>query len=114
MRKVMVPVDMQSEQKELLGIISKRQLIYLIVGGIILYWYLPFVFSLFGTNWIVAVIAAIVSALPTLTVTLLLAFYRIEKYHMYIDRLILTKLQYKSQLGNWRKGTQNIIDTEEL
>lgn len=33
MRKVTVPVDMTSEQKTLLGVLSKRQLIYLLGGG---------------------------------------------------------------------------------
>ncbi|PEX03227.1 PrgI family protein, partial [Bacillus cereus] len=37
MRKVTVPVDMTSEQKTLLGVLSKRQLIYLLGGGASLY-----------------------------------------------------------------------------
>lgn len=104
MRKETVPVDMSSEQKSILGIISKRQLIYFIIGGAIIYWYIPFVFNLIP-NILVSIIACIVAALPTAAVTFFLAFYRIEKYHMYLDRYFLIKVQYRTQIGNWRKGS---------
>ncbi|PFA37987.1 PrgI family protein, partial [Bacillus cereus] len=48
MRKVTVPVDMTSEQKTLLGVLSKRQLIYLLGGGASLYLYVPFLWRLFA------------------------------------------------------------------
>lgn len=37
MRTVEVPVDMSSEQKEILGIVTTRQLLYIAVGGVPLY-----------------------------------------------------------------------------
>ena len=46
MRKVEVPVDISSEQKSILGVISTRQLIYLLVGGLIIYSIIPLAWSL--------------------------------------------------------------------
>lgn len=113
MRKEVVPIDMASEQKELMGLVSKRQVLYLLLGGYAIYSYAPKVFPLAG-NWMVGVILTIVSILPTAVVIGLLAFYKIEKHHMYLDRYLLTKLQYKHQLGNWSKYKKNLIEKDEM
>ncbi|NRD81034.1 PrgI family protein [Bacillus sp. BRMEA1] len=102
MSKVTVPIDMASEQKTILGILSKRQLIYLVAGGGLIYWYVPFIFALIP-NPVVGVIASVIGAAPVAAVVLILGFLRKEKFHMDYDKYLLTKLQYKTQLGNWRK-----------
>ena len=50
MRTVEVPVDMSSEQKEILGIVTKRQLLYIAVGGVPLYAYIPFTYKFLTVN----------------------------------------------------------------
>jgi hypothetical protein len=45
---------------------------------------------------------------------LLFGFYRLEKYHMYLDKYLLIKLQYKTQLGNWSKKSRNLIEKDDL
>ncbi|MCM3443611.1 MULTISPECIES: PrgI family protein [Metabacillus] len=102
MRKVKVPVDMASEQKVILGILSKRQMIYIAVGGGIAYWYVPIVFNLFP-NVFMGSIASLISALPLAVIVFVLGFTRKEKYHLNFDRYLYIKLQYRSQQGNWRK-----------
>jgi hypothetical protein len=113
MRKEVVPVDMSSEQKEIFGVVSKRQLIYLILGGSAIYSYVPKLFPLIG-NWMAAIIICIVSTLPVVAAVLLFGFYRLEKYHMYLDKYLLIKLQYKTQLGNWSKKSRNLIEKDDL
>lgn len=113
MRKIVVPVDMQSEQKELFGVLSKRQLLYLIGGGGLIYWYVPFVFNLFS-NWVAGATTSIITVFPTALLVYLVAFRRLDKYHMYLDRYILIRLQYRSQLGIWRKGNNQTYNREDL
>lgn len=103
MARHIVPVDMSSEQKAILGIISKRQLIYLIVGGGLIYSYVPVIFNTTG-NIILGGILSLISALPTAILTIVFAFYRKNKYHMFFDQYLLVKIGYKNQIGNWRKG----------
>lgn len=104
MRNVKVPIDMSSEQKEILGILSKRQLVYLVVGGIILYSYVPMVYKvLSGAGWIVAGLSAITSAMPMLAVVFILGFLK-GKNDMHMDSYIWIRLQKKTQYGSWRKG----------
>lgn len=105
MRKVTVPVDMCSEQKSILGIISKRQLIYILVSGVLIYNYIPFVWNIFAPlNFVVAGIFCLVSALPVLAVTLPFAFIYKDKQHMYLDRYMLLKFRQKKEKGAWRRG----------
>lgn len=100
-----VPVDMSSEQKEIMGVISKRQLIYLVVGGILLYSYVPLVYVLFANlSWFIGAVAAIVSALPVLFIVIFLGFIKAGKYDMNRDFYYMILLQRKTQYGNWRKG----------
>lgn len=102
-RKVTVPVDMSSEQKSILGIMSKRQLIYLIAGGAVIYVWFPFVFNLFS-NFIVGFIFAFIFSLPIVAVVFILAFIKKRDYSLNYDQYLLIKLAYKKQLGIWRKG----------
>ncbi|MDC3424272.1 PrgI family protein [Aquibacillus sp. 3ASR75-11] len=103
MRKVTVPIDMSSEQKTILGIFSKRQLIYLVVGGAIIYSYIPFVFNLIP-NFFVSIFLCIFSALPVAVLTGVLGFLKKSKYNLNYDHYLLIKMGYKNQIGVWRKG----------
>lgn len=95
---------MSSEQKEILGILSKRQLVYLVVGGIILYSYLPAVYKLLsGFGWIVAGLTAITSAVPIIAGVFFLGFFK-GKNEMNLDYYLWIKVQKKTQYGSWRKG----------
>lgn len=79
MRQEKVPIDMASEQKDILGIISKRHGIYLAVGGLLIYSYAPKVYELFSSlRWIVAAIMTIISAAPVAALVFFLAFKKIE------------------------------------
>lgn len=104
-RKETVPIDMSSEQKTILGFITKRQLIYLIVGGSVIYAYVPVVFNLFP-NFIAGIIASVISVIPTAAVVFVFAFWKKNKLHLNFDHYFLIKLGYKKQIGIWRKGTK--------
>jgi PrgI family protein len=103
-RKVTVPIDMASEQKSILGILSKRQLIYLIIGGALLYTYIPIVFTLFP-NIILSIIFSVISAIPTIAAVVVLGFLKKNKYHLNYDKYFLIKIGFKHQTGLWRKGS---------
>ncbi|GLO68308.1 MULTISPECIES: PrgI family mobile element protein [Oceanobacillus] len=102
-RKETVPIDMNSEQKVILGIISKRQLTYLIAGGALLYFYVPKVFSLVGDP-VIGVIFALISAIPTASAIGLLGFMKHHKYNLNFDQYFLLKFNYKKEIGVWRRG----------
>lgn len=105
MRVAKVPVDMSSEQKEIMGVISKRQLIYMVVGGILLYTYVPFVYLLFAKiSWFVGAAAAIISATPVVFIIIFLGFVKVGKHNMNRDTYYWIVLQRKTQYGSWRKG----------
>lgn len=98
-----VPIDMSSEQKTILGILSVRQLIYIVVGGGIIYTYIPFVFKLFP-HWLLGFIFSVLSAIPIVAMVIVLAFVKKRKYSLNYDHYLLIKFGYKKQLGIWRKG----------
>ncbi|WP_282155797.1 PrgI family mobile element protein [Cytobacillus gottheilii] len=99
-----VPIDMASEQKEILGLASKRQIIYLAAGGIVLYSYVPLVYKIFaGLGWIVGALFALVSAIPVIALILFFGFTKVEKFNMNRDYYILMRLQKHTQYGSWRK-----------
>jgi len=102
-RRVTVPIDMSSEQKTILGIMSKRQLIYLIVGGAILYVWFPFIFKLFP-NLVLGFIFSVVFSLPIIGAVFVLGFTKKRKHALNYDHYLLIKVGYKKQLGIWRKG----------
>jgi hypothetical protein len=104
MRRVTVPVDMSSEQKTILGIVSVRQLIYCLFGFTVLYAYVPTVFKLMS-NLTLAVLVTIISTLPVIVFVYLFGFHKVSKYHMFFDMYLLVKLGYKYQIGVWRKGS---------
>lgn len=106
MRKVTVPEDMSSEQKAILGVVSKRQVIYILIGGSIVYSYVPFVYRLFSNiNIFASLIACLISAVPMGLIVGLLGFYKKANRHMFFDKYLITKLGYKYQIGVWRKGS---------
>ncbi len=105
MRVEKVPIDMSSEQKEILGIVSKRQLTYLAIGGIILYSYIPFIYKLFsGFSWFIGAIFSLFAAAPTVSLVLYLAFAKVQKFNMNRDYYYYIRFQRKTQYGSWRKG----------
>lgn len=106
MQRVQVPVDMISEQKNILGMISTRQAIYLAIGAVILYAYIPSLYSLIASllGIIVAIVICALTAIPVIIFVLYLAFYKSSKHNMFGDRLLLIRLQKKSQFGYWHKG----------
>ena len=105
-RSANVPIDMSSEQKNLMGVVSTRQFIYLILGGSTIYAYVPplakLVFAIAGI--IPAIIVSIIAALPVLAIVIFLGFAPVAKYNMNRDYYLLIKFQRKSNLGIWRKG----------
>ncbi|QAS54780.1 PrgI family protein [Halobacillus litoralis] len=103
-RKVTVPIDMSSEQKTILGILSKRQLIYLIVGGLLIYSYTPVVYGL-GPTFYIGALLCIFAALPVVAIVGVFGFLRKHKYNLNFDQYLLIKLGYKNQIGVWRKGS---------
>ncbi len=105
MRMSKVPVDMASEQKEILGILSKRHLAYLAVGGMILYAYVPIVFktTLF-LGWLFAAIFTMITALPVVAIVIFLGFVKVSKYNMNRDLFYYIKFTRRTQYGSWRKG----------
>ncbi|WP_028393960.1 PrgI family protein [Bacillus cihuensis] len=105
MRISKVPVDMSSEQKEILGILSKRHLVYLAIGGLILYSYVPVIFNLFSRfGTLVGALVALFSAAPIVAIVFFFGFTKVAKYNMNRDFYYFIKLQRKSQYGSWRKG----------
>lgn len=108
-RKVTVPIDMSSEQKVILGIVSKRQLIYFIIGVLLLYYYVPKVYSIFYDP-LIGIVFAMISALPTVILVILLGFMKHYEHSMYFDKYFILKMKYKGQLGVWRKGPVVTID----
>ena len=105
MRKETVPEDMSSEQKVLLGMISIRQLIYIIVGATIIGNYLPIVSKwLLSLSWVVGIIGSIISIVPVVAIVGFLGFYKNKKYHMFYDSYLIVQFKKKYQYGIWRKG----------
>lgn len=106
MQRAKVPVDMVSEQKNILGVLSTRQAIYLAVGGVILYSFIPKLFSFISDfmGFITALFICLITALPTVVAVVYLGFWKNEKHNMYRDRLLLIKIQNKTQYGMWRRG----------
>lgn len=106
---------MSSEQKVILGIVSMRQLIYLMIGGSILYTIIPFVFNVLGgLPFTVKLAICFIAASPILILILPLAFFKIRKYGMFLDYYLLVKLGGKTQTGVWRKGFKTKKWMEEL
>lgn len=106
MRKEKVPVDMSSEQRELLGLVSKREMAYLVIGGLLLYSYIPLVFNLFsGFGYLLAAILCVVSAMPVAFIVLFFGFVKEKRFNMNRDYYYWIKLQRRTQYGSWRKGS---------
>ncbi len=106
MRREKVPIDMSSEQKNLMGVLSTRQALYLGIGVLIIYSYVPPLFKLVNMvgGWIPALIICFISALPIAIIVGIFGFTKFSKYSMNTDYYMLIKLQKKTQYGKWRKG----------
>lgn len=114
MRKATFPVDMASEQKTILGMVSKRQLMYLLGSGALIYAYVPFIWNLFiGIHYIIAGLFSLLAALPVAGTALSCAFIYKSKQHMYLDRYLWVKFKGKHERGAWRRGHQPTKWAEE-
>lgn len=106
MRREKVPVDMSSEQKNLMGVMSTRQLIYLGVGVALTYSYIQPLFSIVNNvaGWVIALGICVITVLPVAIVVGFFGFTKVSKYNMNRDYFMLIKLQKHTQYGKWRKG----------
>lgn len=105
LRREQVPVDMASEQKVILGIISMRQLIYVIIGGTFIYTIFPVVWGILGDLPLtVKLIVEIIVNMPIVAIIGYFGFLKNGKYNMFFDYYWLVRLGEKSQYGIWRKG----------
>lgn len=97
---------MSSEQKNIQGILSTRQAIYLGVGGVILYSYIPIIFNLLvgSLGWYGAGLLCIFAASPILAIVGILGFIKSPKVGLYYDMYFVILISRKSQYGIWRKG----------
>lgn len=106
MRISKVPIDMSSEQKNIQGILSTRQAIYLGVGGVVLYSYIPILFNLFKDIFSIytAVVFCLVAASPILIAVGILGFWKVSRLEVFFDRYLMIVISKKTQYGIWRKG----------
>ena len=106
MRISKVPIDMASEQKNILGMLSSRQAIYLGIGGALLYAYIPavFMFLFHVANWLIAIFISALLAIPVIAIIGYFGFLKVEKLNMNRDYYMYIKLQRNTQYGSWRKG----------
>lgn len=97
---------MASEQRNILGIVSTRQLIYIAVAAVICYTYVPFVFKFFYMfgGWIVASIISLITVFPVAFIVIYLGFLKMTKLEMNRDYWHYIKFQRKTQYGKWHKG----------
>jgi len=93
---------MSSEQKVILGIVSIRQLIYVVIGGTIIYNLANFWFHIIF-DWRVAAAISLITSIPFVAVFGLLGFLKKGNYHMYYDHYLLVRLSRKGQYGKWIK-----------
>lgn len=93
MRAEIVPVDLVSEQKVILGLASVRQLIYVFVGGTMAYNLFGVINSL-GLGIVFTVITWSFLSSPIAAVVYWLGFWKREKDDMFWDKYLLIKLQY--------------------
>lgn len=115
MRKVSVPVDMSSEQKVILGVVSIRQLIYVAIGVGVIYAFVPTLWKLLaGLPIIFKIVVCVIPAIPVLVVIVPLAFIKKKNYHMFYDFYLLIRFNAKNQHGVWRKGSTSKKWMEEI
>lgn len=96
---------MSSEQKEIFSVLSRRQLIYILVFGVIAYQYVQVIWKIFyPINAILALIICGISLIPSGVIVGVLGFYYKYKYFMYFDRYLIVRFARKNQYGKWRKG----------
>ena len=106
MRIAKVPIDMTSEQKNLMGVVSTRQAIYLGIGSSILYAYVPPIFSFFYKliGLTPSLIISLIAASPIIAIVVYLGFFKVEKFNMSRDYYLFIKFQRHTNVGLWRKG----------
>ena len=93
MRREIVPVDLVSEMKTILGLVSVRQLIYIAVGGIIAY-NLMQIFSLPSLHIVAKVIIYAFMIAPIAALVGFFGFWFRADYDMYWDKYLMISLVY--------------------
>ncbi len=112
LRKEIVPVDLVSEQKIILGIVSMRQLFYVIVVGAIAY-------NLLGLIDVSGMELVIIAAIYTFILTpfaafvYFFAFWKMEKYDMYLDYFLFLMFVYWKEKGTLRYRHGSVEKYEE-
>jgi hypothetical protein len=94
MRREIVPVDLVSEQKVIMGYASIRQLIYVTVCGILAYQLIG-LFNVTALPIVIAVIACIFIAGPFALIVFFFGFWKLEKHDMYLDKYLFIKFRYQ-------------------
>jgi hypothetical protein len=100
LRKEIVPIDLMSEQKNILGLMSTRQLIYITVGGILAYNIIYFLENHFAMDQLpitmrVGIHTFMIS--PIAVLVSWLGFLFRPKDDMFWDKYLLIKYLYKRQ-----------------
>lgn len=116
-RKAHLEQDMISEQKHLLGFVSYRQGAYIGIGVLILYAFVPYVFTfakMIG-GIITGIVAGALFSLPIIAGIVFLAFTKHPKTNYFRDKHYLNVFNNRHEIGKWRKATdRNLKSFEEM
>lgn len=101
--RVKVPINISSEQKEYLGVISKRQLYYWVGILAIGYLLLPKLYQIFLPYFglMIAVMVSLVLTILIVSPLLLCAHWYRRREHMYFDKYMYYKILGRKELGIW-------------
>lgn len=99
MREVIVPVDLVSEVKNIMGILSTRQMVYVIIGGIISYQWMFYLPSPLTGNF--RYIFNAVTIAPFFLGTMMLAFIFLPSKDMYLDKWLWFWWKSRHKHGIW-------------
>lgn len=96
MRKEIVPVDLVSEQKTILSLVSIRQLIYVSIGVVLIYQIVTFLYGFIEHMMLVAqAIIYITICSPIVGVIYWLGFWYRDDHDMFWDKYLLIDWNYR-------------------
>lgn len=107
--------DMVSEQKHFFGFTSYRQAVYLLVGALVLYSFVPYVYK-FGSmlgGIIAGVICGIFFSSIICFVIYYVAFTKHPLTNYYRDKHFYIVFNNRHEVGKWRKATNRNLKTFE-
>jgi hypothetical protein len=93
LRREIVPVDLVSEMKTILGIVSVRQLIYIAVGGVIAYNLIQ-IFNFPSLHIAIKLIIYTIMIIPIAALVGFFGFWFRADHDMYWDKYLLISLLY--------------------